>query len=565
MDITLPMMIQDQASARKHAMQLTEDVVIRGEPFYLDGPITRRVAILDFDPRTGGMVAGARLRASATEGLGRYAVRAPRTRKACQRPSFMQVSTFATVLRAIKMFEEPDTLGREVVWAFSGPQLLVVPRAGDDENAFYERESRALHFFSFTSHLPRGGTIYTSLGHDIVAHETAHAVLDAIAPDLWDVLTPQALALHEAVADLTAAVLSFRITALRNAVLRRERGSIARSNAFSSIADEFGQHRDVTRRAGYLRSLRNRRTLQTVRDDLDPHDLSEVLSGALYSVMMRMHAARRREYVREARREGSRAQEQRAAARALWVEAEHFKRMIFRALDYLPPGELSFADYGRAIIAADQASHPLARRERDWLREQFVQRGIVRGVGALAMRTNFRRKELEGVDLQELCDSDWLAYRFIDRNRHWLGIPKGVDVRVRPRLDVTKVYYRRDRGRIAKIPVRECVVKVSWSVEEDNPPGLGLAPRRRITVGTSLAIDWKTKRVRALLKPDYERHAAKRSAYVRRLLEEGIMQPEDFALGPDGRPLRSVVRYETKGRVLRVRGTARALHIAGGV
>lgn len=61
-----------------------------------------------------------------------------------------------------------------------GPQLLVVPRAGEWANAFYERESRSLQFFYFS---PSGESrrIYTSHSQDIVAHETAHAILDGIA------------------------------------------------------------------------------------------------------------------------------------------------------------------------------------------------------------------------------------------------------------------------------------------------------------------------------------------------------------------------------------------------
>src|SRR6185295_18081466 len=113
-------------------------------------------------------------------------------------PGVLSVSVFGTVHKVISLFEEPDTLGRRIDWAFDGPQLLVVPRAGDTANAFYERYSRSLQFFHVDR--PGVGRVYTAASQDIVAHETGHAVLDAIAPDLYDAVTPQSLAMHEAIA-----------------------------------------------------------------------------------------------------------------------------------------------------------------------------------------------------------------------------------------------------------------------------------------------------------------------------------------------------------------------------
>ena len=92
----------------------------------------------------------------------------------------------------------------------------------------------------------------------------------------------------------------------------------------------------------------------------EPHDLSEVLSGALYAVMVKIHKTLLDEYTQKTGRPRLEV-----SGKALFVGRERFKRIIFRALDYLPPGEVSFADYGRAIIAADQASHPDDAQERE--------------------------------------------------------------------------------------------------------------------------------------------------------------------------------------------------------
>ncbi len=99
------------------------------------------------------------------------------------------------------------------------------------------------------------------------------------------------------------------------------------------------------------------------------------------------------------------------SGRALVNAARQFRRMTMRALDYLPPGEISFADYGRAIIAPDQAAYPDDNKERDWLCDEFVRRRMVRDRSALVVDPP-PEDGLEGVDLQGLMDSDWAGLRF---------------------------------------------------------------------------------------------------------------------------------------------------------
>jgi hypothetical protein len=588
MRVRVPLMIQDPEIAHLTTDRLVEDWLGLAEGHYLDGPVTERVAVIDLDPTTEALEPGAVFEPPAgSRTFGRYRV----DKRNVTSPGFIAVSVFGTVLRTMYLYEEPDALGRKVAWAFGAPQLLVVPRAGWWANAYYERRSRSLQFFSFHA---GGRLVHTSLSRDIVAHETAHALLDGIAPDLYDALDPQSLALHEGVADLTAVLIAFRSGRLRKAVLDQTGGSIKESTSFSSIGEEFGRALDPSGHAGWLRNLLDDSKLDPRADPADepePHELSQVLTGTLYRFLMELHQDAKE---RLAERRGETTFQ--VSGRALFAASEQFKRMILRGLDYLPPGEITFADYIRAILAADQASFDDDRWRRS-IRAESVRRGIVAHESELEVVTNAEHPALADVDLDGLANSDWVAYRFAEDNRDLLGIPPDVQFEVMPRVVVDGRFQLPEavlarasatkedatsevaqaaplpgarRGRHAApdegaIPIRELLVKVRWSVQEDNPADLG-ASRRRVQTGTTLVIDWERRLVRSCLSPvGFERRRPARDAALRRLVEAGLVElssPDEPAAvrQTPGTGVEAVVT----GGILRVKGTARLLHVARG-
>jgi len=236
--VRIPLMIQDPMTSKRLRIKATEGFYPDNEEFFLDGPVTKRVAVIDFSPVTGKPLTSAHFRPPPPRRVcGWYSARA-RTKnvskddlyeakgKKLYSPAFIQVSAFATVLKTIYLFEGArqekghfmqrpfsgerakdtltHTLGRPLTWAFDSLQLLVVPRAGELANAYYHRDSHSLQFFYYPSPKDRSKNVYTCLSRDIVAHETGHAIVDGIAPDLLDACTPQSLGIHEAIADLTA-------------------------------------------------------------------------------------------------------------------------------------------------------------------------------------------------------------------------------------------------------------------------------------------------------------------------------------------------------------------------
>src|SRR5439155_21510262 len=98
-------------------------------------------------------------------------------------PRFHQQMVYAVVSETIDRFR--FALGRTAKWHQRvGPFISVLPHAMQEANAFYARNLKSLVFGYFQAsetdpgpNLP-GQVVYTCLSHDIVAHETTHALID---------------------------------------------------------------------------------------------------------------------------------------------------------------------------------------------------------------------------------------------------------------------------------------------------------------------------------------------------------------------------------------------------
>lgn len=546
-------LLKDLTTTDFKELPSAEPVTIRGEPGFFDGPVGARVAVLDFSPESGALGPGVASIPPVKEPQPfRYSATTAPARDALQAPAFISESVFGTVHETIRMFEEPDILGRRVAWAFPGPQLLVVPRAGEWENAFYERDSRSLQFFYFP-HRVTGQRVYTALSEDIVAHETTHAILDGIAPDLYNALSTESLAIHEAVADLGALAVSLRSRILQRRFLDTTGGDPSKWVAFAGLAAQFAEGTGRTTR--FLRDLSNDLRMSDV-DATEPHELSQVLSGALHALWRELF----RGLKQRLRRKQPALDERTAAGRVVWLAREIYERMAFRALDCLPPGESTFADYARAILAADQSGVPEVDGPRAFLRKEFVRRGIAASEAALRVETDLDVPAVRRTDVEALVTSDYAAYAFANKNRRLLGIPKGIPFKVMPRLQTEKLYYHRAerKGR-----VHETLFKVSWT-EEERQDVRGLPPVRQVVVGTTLVIDRDTKRVRFRLTTgrDGERRE-RREAYLRKLARQRALALGTDAYDARGLPRRDVIRAEVVEGTLRLRNTAHMLHVAG--
>src|SRR5581483_11544018 len=129
-------------------------------------------------------------------------------------PRFHQQMVYAVASETIQRFKV--ALGRDIRWGFRATRrrdplagkLRIFPHAMQEANAYYDRELRALVFGYFEAsrtdpgvNLP-GQTVFTCLSHDIIAHETTHALVDGQRRFFLQPSGPDTPAFHEAFADI---------------------------------------------------------------------------------------------------------------------------------------------------------------------------------------------------------------------------------------------------------------------------------------------------------------------------------------------------------------------------
>lgn len=180
--------------------------------------------------------------------------------------------------------------------------LSVWPRAGKQFNAYYDRSG--LKFFYSTDPVLRQ-VIYSANSSDVILHETGHALLDAIRPDLFNVQAMEIWGFHESFGDIHAMINMLQHDFLLDYVLLETGGNLAQSNAFTKLAEEMGHaiYNVTGGRAGTVNSgLRNAfnqfvyappETLP--RDGTDnqltsePHSFSRVFTGAWYDLLVAIY------------------------------------------------------------------------------------------------------------------------------------------------------------------------------------------------------------------------------------------------------------------------------------
>ncbi|MGD0019127.1 MAG: hypothetical protein ABSD62_07715 [Candidatus Limnocylindrales bacterium] len=299
-------------------------------------------------------------------------------------PRVRAQNVYVVASRTLESFE--NALGRRLGWGFAGHQLYLVPAAFAEANAFYDPDSCAVLFGYFQPADPPGAPIvYTSLSHDIVAHETTHAILDGLRPRFEEPSLPDQAAFHEALADIVAlmSVFSMRETVLAlipgdpdTGLVDEDKvnaGELART-ALLGLAEQFGAAVRVHGGDALRRSVTLAANPSMLSDPAfkEPHARGEVLVAAVGNAMLEIWTRR----LVDVHAKGTPLHRTRVADEGVKT-AGNVLAMCIRAIDYLPPVDLSFDDFATALLAADEEVVPDDRHDyRGTLEKAFSRYGI---------------------------------------------------------------------------------------------------------------------------------------------------------------------------------------------
>jgi hypothetical protein len=349
------------------------------------GPQGRRVEVIDYDGVNECMYPPVDLdSASVLMRMGMDPVESD--------PRFHQQMVYAVAMKVIDNFD--FALGRRI--GFRGGRLRLFPHAFLGQNAYFDHKLRAVLFGYFPAeqgkqgpNLP-GQTVFTCLSHDIIAHEVTHALVHRLRPRFREPSNPDVYAFHEGFADIVAIFQHFSFERILRDEIQRTHTDLSNRTPLAELASQFGH---ATGGGQALRSANLEADPQQYTTLIEPHDRGSLLVAAVFEGFFQTYQRRTRDLLRIASGGTGRLPEgdlppalvKRVAAEAS-ATAQSILTMCIRAFDYLPPIDVTFGDFLRALVTADFELSPRdSVGQRALTVEAFRRRGIhPEGVSSLA-------------------------------------------------------------------------------------------------------------------------------------------------------------------------------------
>ena len=348
---------------------------VRWEKDLCEGPVGEYLEVVDFDPASKYFYLPVNLDDPfilAQDGL----------EPSESNPRFHQQMVYAVAMTTIQNFEK--ALGRKALWSSYRDnedkdflqRLRIYPHALRNANAYYSPTKKALLFGYFPAsssapgdHIPNG-LVFTCLSHDIIAHETTHALLDGMHRRFIENSHRDSLAFHEAFADIVALFQHFSFPEVLRQQIAKTRGDLASQSLLGQLAQQFGKAigqygalRDAI--GDYDKKEKKWKPHQPDPTDyqtvFEPHARGAILVAAVFEAFLSIYKCRVADLLRIASNgtgiltpgELHPDLVDRLADEAA-KSAQHVLTMCIRALDYCPPVDITFGDYLRAVVTADR-------------------------------------------------------------------------------------------------------------------------------------------------------------------------------------------------------------------
>jgi hypothetical protein len=361
--------IAQDPSVRVGGRILTAEVDVPAEEL-LSGPCGYRVNVIDYDATANLLYEPAALPVLPDGKLEDPFRFKPSTKAAAYNrrliddPRFHAQNVYAIVMRTLARFE--FALGRRIGWGSDGHQIHVAPHAFAEPNAFYSREDRGIFFGYFPG--KKRQTVFTCLSHDVIAHETTHAILDGLRARFLEPSSPDQAAFHEGFADVVALLSVFSLPDVVAAMLGKEAGQgrlidkkyltrdALKHSALLGLADEFGAELTGIRGDALRRSvaLEPGKPYMSMPEYDEEHERGELLVAGFMNAFLDIWLARleRVGFIERGKRDRSLVVEKGARV------ADDLLTMAIRAIDYCPPTDLTFSDYLSALLTVDREVVP---------------------------------------------------------------------------------------------------------------------------------------------------------------------------------------------------------------
>jgi hypothetical protein len=304
-------------------------------------------------------------------------------------PRFHQQMVYAVAMRTLENYER--ALGRRLNFkagSTSGnPRLRLLPHAFQGANAFYEPRLNAILFGYFKAdrqnpglNLP-GQVVFTCLSHDVIVHELTHAIVHRQRPYFLEPSNPDVLAFHEGFSDIIALFQHFTFQELLRDEIQKTHTDIREGKLLVDLASQFGYASGLNQA---LRSAIANAEIRLTPEMVEAHDRGSVLVAAVFDAFNATYRRRIRDLVRIATGGTGALPEgdlhpdlvNRIATEAARA-AQSVLTMCIRAFDYLPPVDITFGDFLRALVTADYELNP---EDESGLRQEMIEAFRARGI-----------------------------------------------------------------------------------------------------------------------------------------------------------------------------------------